>query len=400
MVFAAIVGSILVGVSSWGYVYPGVSPRCYDCFNFIAPTVSGGENITAPQVGLIVNDSYYGGFRGINASGAWVRMSNDKLVRSVNAPATVGSTDDVLKADATSGAFTINLPTAASVPGKVVSIKKIDSSANQITVDPYSAETIDGSSTKKIFFQNDVLQIVSDGANWQDITQKVLRAPTMSIATTTSYTGSMSAVGSGTYTTPPGVVYLRVRMVGGGGGGGRSSSATNGANGSAGGASTFGTSYLSAGGGAGGSGGSTGGGQPAGGAGGTFSLGSVTTGTGMIGGTGSFGWNMIVSQYAPGGQGGNSAFGGGGGAAFLGTGTAGAANTGGGGQGGGINSGGAQQSAAGGGAGGFVDVILTNPTTSYAYSVGAGGAGGTTGTNGSNGGAGGTGYIEVTEYYQ
>jgi hypothetical protein len=48
----------------------------------------------------------------------------------------------------------------------------------------------------------------------------------------------------------------------------------------------------------------------------------------------------------------------------------------------------------------FVDAIITSPSSSYSYAVGAAGSAGSAGTSGAAGGAGGAGYIEVTEYYQ
>src|SRR5690606_16060059 len=50
--------------------------------------------------------------------------------------------------------------------------------------------------------------------------------------------------GSGTYVTPSGVRYLRVRMVGGGAGGNGSGTSNSGGQGAAGGDTTFGTSLL------------------------------------------------------------------------------------------------------------------------------------------------------------
>lgn len=201
--------------------------------------------------------------------------------------------------------------------------------------------------------------------------------------------------GSGTYTTPAGVLYIKVRMVGGGGGGGAAGSAGSPTAGTAGTASTFGSSLLSAGGGSGGAAGTSSGTSGAGGAGGTSSLGTGPIGTALSGATGSTGQGQGNTW---GGLGGNSAFGGGG-AGFANsttTGGSGVANTGGGGAGG--------QSAltyfggGGGGAGGFVDAIINSPSATYAYVVGAGNSGGTGGS--ATGGGGGSGYIEVTEYYQ
>lgn len=224
---------------------------------------------------------------------------------------------------------------------------------------------------------------VSAAPTWREV-----KAPTIQKFTS----------GSGTYTKPANVLYLRVRMVGGGGGGGGSGT-VNGTIGGTGGTTTFGSSLLTANGG-------TGGKLDVIGAGGTASLGAAV-GTALTGGSGSAGGGSQLSTFqVGGGAGGNSAFGGGGGGGLPGgagtaTGVDGATNTGGGGGGAGGNNGvGSAFSGNGGGAGGFVDAIITSPSSTYAYAVGAGGTAGTAGTSGTAGGAGGSGYIEVTEYYQ
>lgn len=73
-------------------------------------------------------------------------------------------------ADATSGAITVNLPTAVGIAGRHYIIKKIDN-ANNVVVDGSSTQTIDGATTKTITTQYGFLQIVSDGANWLIVAQ-------------------------------------------------------------------------------------------------------------------------------------------------------------------------------------------------------------------------------------
>ena len=201
--------------------------------------------------------------------------------------------------------------------------------------------------------------------------------------------------GSGTYTTPAGVVWLRVKMVGGGGGGAGSGSATGTAAG-AGGSTTFGTSLLTCTGGGAGIFGLTGG--AGGGTGGTATINSPAYGTGVIGGTG--GGGTYAQTYAAGSMGGATPFGGaGGGGQNQVAGTAASANSGSGGGGAGTNVTATCTSGTGGGAGGFIDAIIPSPSATYAYGVGAAGTAGAAGTNGYAGGAGAAGYIEVTEYY-
>jgi len=63
----------------------------------------------------------------------------------------------------TSGTFTVNLPTAVGVQGKVYIVK--NSGSGLITIDPNSTETIDGALTYKIG-GNESLKLMSTGANW------------------------------------------------------------------------------------------------------------------------------------------------------------------------------------------------------------------------------------------
>lgn len=193
---------------------------------------------------------------------------------------------------------------------------------------------------------------------------------------------------SQTYTTPAGVKYLKVRMVGGGAGG--QGSGSGGGTGTSGGNSSFGTSLLTANGGVNGGSGGTGG---------SASITAPAIGTALSGGTGGIGATVNpASGNSTGGPGGVSFFGGNGFGTQGATGIAAAANTGSGGGGGGSSA--VAATSTGGGAGGYVDAIITNPSATYTYSVGTGGAGGAAGTSGQIGGAGGAGYIVVEEYYQ
>lgn len=202
--------------------------------------------------------------------------------------------------------------------------------------------------------------------------------------------------GSGTYTTPAGVFYIKVTCVGGGGGGGGSATqaANDGAAGTTGSDTTFST--LTAQGGVGGSNTATvTGGTGGGGVNGDVNQLGVNGGATLIGGVP----NGVTFM---GGNGGGSAFFGGGGigsSQITGAGVAGVANTGGGGAGGICNfiSG---KSGTGGGGGGSLWKIISSPAATYSYSVGGGGAGGAAGTGGYAGGAGGSGIIIVEEFYQ
>ena len=222
----------------------------------------------------------------------------------------------------------------------------------------------------------------------------------------TSTIAYSSVAANGTYIPPtsPAPLYIRVVMAGGGGGGSGSGVAagshTAGYDGVT---STFGSSLLTAGNGSGGAFESTG----TGGAGGTATIGAGATGKALSGGQGQ-GYSYLVllasGTYTAGGNGGTNALGGNGGGSGGAGNTAGgaaAANTGAGGGGAGCNNANAAGGGSGGGAGGYIDALISSPS-STAFVVGTGGAGGTagTGTNAAAGGAGGSGAIWIEEYYQ
>ena len=196
--------------------------------------------------------------------------------------------------------------------------------------------------------------------------------------------------GSGTYTTPAGVRYIQVEMVGGGGGGGGSGSSgsTSGGNG---GNSTFGTSLLTANGGALGS--SAGGSSGAGGSATVNSPAIVLYSSEGQSGS-SAGWSADEN----GGDGGNTPFAGRGRGGRRGVaGEAAKTNSGSGGGGGGGFTGIAGSGS--GGAGAYIRAMITGPDASYSYAIGGAGTAGGAGTSGYAGGAGAAGVIIVTEYY-
>lgn len=197
--------------------------------------------------------------------------------------------------------------------------------------------------------------------------------------------------GSGTYTTPANVLYLKARMVAGGGGGG--GSGLTGGTGGTGGNSTFGTSLLTANGGSGGAYNAQGasGGSP------TVNSPAIS----ILDIAGNNGGSSDQAKTAPttaayGGIGGSNPISGVAGANTSANGLSG--KLGGGGAGGGAG-GTSVVTGSGGGAGAYIEALISSPSATYSYAVGSGGAGGTAGTSGFAGGAGGNGYIEITEYY-
>jgi hypothetical protein len=225
------------------------------------------------------------------------------------------------------------------------------------------------------------------------------------LAASSSYTAptvQSFTSGSGTYTKPANVLYMIVEMVGGGGGGGGSgtaagTAATDGAD------STFsvhsGAAILTAGKGLKGARSSDGG------AGGTATVAAGATKIIAVPGGGGGGSGQQTTSpitQIPGGMGGSSFFGGagGGGGNTTAAGTAAGTNTGSGGGGALISQTTNGISGSGGGAGAYIKALITSPSASYDYSVGAKGTGQAAGSSGFAGGDGGSGYIVVTEFYQ
>jgi hypothetical protein len=202
--------------------------------------------------------------------------------------------------------------------------------------------------------------------------------------TSVPHTVQVFTSGSGTYTLPTNCKAIKVTMVGGGGGGG--GGGQGGPGGGTGGTSTFGTSFLTCFGGVGGNTPPAGGGatQPTGG---DINL----YGSGGVQGADFRG----ASQFCPGGTGGYSILGGAGTGGYVTVGSNSATGSGGG--GGGISA--AQFTGGGGAAGGALYKLISSPSATYSYAIGAGGTGGAAGTSGFAGGTGGSGVIIVEEYY-
>lgn len=102
---------------------------------------------------------------------------------------TATSDDDVIFCSG--AAFTITLYAASGKTGRVLTIKKTDSSlTNIITIDGDGTETIDGSLTTTLNTINETVVLVCDGTNWQILDRKTetgwVDAGTMTVTATTT----------------------------------------------------------------------------------------------------------------------------------------------------------------------------------------------------------------------
>jgi hypothetical protein len=228
--------------------------------------------------------------------------------------------------------------------------------------------------------------IYTTAANMENVANIAAYIPNMCPTITRLLSGTAQ-----TYTTPAGVRWLKIKMIGAGGGGGGSSNSNEGGTGGTGGTTSFGTSLLTAVGGSGGPGV-----VGIGGAGGTVTVNSPAISMVALAGVRAPGNpNNVSNQQVQSGA--ASPFAGGaiGGYGDAGGG-AGLDNSGTGGGGGGVTTG---YRGAGGGAGGYIEAIVKDPSATYTYSVGAGGTAGAAGPSGYVGGVGGSGVIIIEEHY-
>ncbi len=87
-------------------------------------------------------------------------------VRAVTASTTAGATDDLITADATSGAITVSLLPLSGNTGLRLHVIKTDSTANSVTLDGSGAETINGSATFALTAQYDSVEVVATSSGW------------------------------------------------------------------------------------------------------------------------------------------------------------------------------------------------------------------------------------------
>jgi hypothetical protein len=73
--------------------------------------------------------------------------------------------DDVVFADSSSNPINVYIPTAGSVGGKEVMIKR-KAGNDPVTVVASGAETIDGQSSHTLFHAYESITLISDNSNW------------------------------------------------------------------------------------------------------------------------------------------------------------------------------------------------------------------------------------------
>ena len=89
-----------------------------------------------------------------------------RSIRTITASATLSANDYTVLVNAAGGAVTVTLPAALVVSGQTFHVKKIDATANAVTLDGSGAETIDGAATKSTTTQWASYSVQSNGTGW------------------------------------------------------------------------------------------------------------------------------------------------------------------------------------------------------------------------------------------
>lgn len=99
---------------------------------------------------------------------SYIKAIPSVLSKTANYTVSTNDGDNVqVNVDATSGAATITFYAASGNTGKIITVKKTDSSANAVTLDGNASETLDGATTATLTAQYDSATYVCDGTNWQ-----------------------------------------------------------------------------------------------------------------------------------------------------------------------------------------------------------------------------------------
>ena len=96
----------------------------------------------------------------------WTKTGGSKSLIAKAGAYTITTSDEVVIADAAAASFTLTLPTAVGNTGKVYWIKKIDATANTVTVDGDGGQLIDGAATAVLTTQYEAITVISDGTEW------------------------------------------------------------------------------------------------------------------------------------------------------------------------------------------------------------------------------------------
>lgn len=92
-----------------------------------------------------------------------LQVTQNQTIEVTTTPYDITNQGSFFLVDATSGAITVNLPTASANQNNIFTVKKIDSGGNAVTVN-----TVDGSAVS-LSSQYDSVMAISDGTEWFEV---------------------------------------------------------------------------------------------------------------------------------------------------------------------------------------------------------------------------------------
>jgi len=102
----------------------------------------------------------------------WVKFleqDNENIVIAGATPTAAPERSTTILVDATAANHTVNLPDATINSGVRLRVVKTDATANTVTLDAFSTQTINGALTQVINNQFTALTVISDGTEWFQI---------------------------------------------------------------------------------------------------------------------------------------------------------------------------------------------------------------------------------------
>lgn len=96
----------------------------------------------------------------------WTPTTPVNAYTTKTADYTVLVTDRYILCNATAGELTVYLPEAANAAGRIIVIKKIDTTSNYVVVQAEAGEEIDGGNLQELTSPYTTVNLLSDGSNW------------------------------------------------------------------------------------------------------------------------------------------------------------------------------------------------------------------------------------------
>jgi hypothetical protein len=97
---------------------------------------------------------------------ATVSLRQPNVITAALSPYSAVETDGLIKVDASGGPVTINLPAITIMAKLDTIVKKIDASANAVTIATLDGSTIDGASSITLTTQWQASRLLCDSLNW------------------------------------------------------------------------------------------------------------------------------------------------------------------------------------------------------------------------------------------